>query len=263
MSDAGCEGGEVDSQGAAELSGGEAFSAYGTRELCAHLAERSIAWLVRNNRRCPCRSTRRNRLWLTARAAAVSLQRPVNLGRLVNLGLAHTDHHWAITSPPPTATPPQTAPGGSRRHPAAPEPDQRGPKRPPPRQHSDCRGLAVGAGLTRSRPLPDLQLGRHRGTSGRSDIPRTGSPGSLPVERCRTIPAPQRGQSGGVSAGPSAVPAIVCAVVGEPSAGVPQSLQALQAASAESEGACVRAARLLARHGMLVRFRPLGRGTRP
>ena len=111
MSSAGCEGGEVDSQGAAELWGGEACSACGTRELRAHLAERTIAWLVRNNRRCPCRSTQRSRLWLTARAAAV------NLRRLVNLGLAHNDHHWAITSPPPTATPPPAALGGSRRHP--------------------------------------------------------------------------------------------------------------------------------------------------
>ena len=54
------------------------------------MAERSIAWLVRNNRRCPCRGTERNRQRLTTRAAAV------NLKRLVNLGLTHTDHHWAI-----------------------------------------------------------------------------------------------------------------------------------------------------------------------
>ena len=55
------------------------------------MAERSIAWLVRNNRRCPYRGIHKNRRWLTTRAAAVNLQ------RLVNLGLTHTGHHWAIT----------------------------------------------------------------------------------------------------------------------------------------------------------------------
>ena len=55
------------------------------------MAERSIAWIVRKNRRCPYRGTERNQLWLTTRAAAVNLQ------RLINLGLTHNDNHWAIT----------------------------------------------------------------------------------------------------------------------------------------------------------------------
>ncbi len=54
------------------------------------MAERSIAWLVRNNRRCPYRGIHKNRQWLTTRAAAV------NLKRLTNLGLTHTGRHWAI-----------------------------------------------------------------------------------------------------------------------------------------------------------------------
>ena len=54
------------------------------------MAERSIAWLVRNNRRCPYRGTQRNQLWLTTRAAAV------NLARLTNLGITHNGRHWAI-----------------------------------------------------------------------------------------------------------------------------------------------------------------------
>ena len=54
------------------------------------MAERSIAWLVRNNRRCPYRGTAKNRHWLKLRAAAV------NLTRLVNLGLHHNGTNWAI-----------------------------------------------------------------------------------------------------------------------------------------------------------------------
>ncbi len=54
------------------------------------MAERSIAWLVRNNRRCPYRSIHKNRQWLTTRAAAV------NLARLTNLGITHNGRHWAI-----------------------------------------------------------------------------------------------------------------------------------------------------------------------
>ena len=55
------------------------------------MAERTIAWLVRNNRRCPYRGTRKNRDWLTLRAAAV------NLTRLSGLGLHHNETGWAIT----------------------------------------------------------------------------------------------------------------------------------------------------------------------
>ena len=54
------------------------------------MAERSIAWLVRNNRRCPYRGIHKNRQWLTTRAAAV------NLKRLTNLGITHNGRHWAI-----------------------------------------------------------------------------------------------------------------------------------------------------------------------
>ena len=55
------------------------------------MAERTIAWLVRNNRRCPYIGTRKNRHWLALRAAAV------NLTRLTNLGLHHNGTNWAIT----------------------------------------------------------------------------------------------------------------------------------------------------------------------
>ena len=54
------------------------------------MAERTIAWLVRNNRRCPYRGVRKNRHWLTLRAAAV------NLTRLTSLGLHHNGTNWAI-----------------------------------------------------------------------------------------------------------------------------------------------------------------------
>ena len=55
------------------------------------MAERTIAWLVRNNRRCPYIGTRKNRHWLTLRAAAI------NLARLTSLGLHHNGTNWAIT----------------------------------------------------------------------------------------------------------------------------------------------------------------------
>lgn len=55
------------------------------------MAERSIAWLVRNNRRCPYRGIQKNRHWLALRAAAV------NLTRLTGLSLHHNGTHWAIT----------------------------------------------------------------------------------------------------------------------------------------------------------------------
>jgi IS5 family transposase len=49
------------------------------------MVERSLAWLVRPGRRVAYRGTARNRIWLAHRAAAVNLQ------RLVNLGLSHDD----------------------------------------------------------------------------------------------------------------------------------------------------------------------------
>ena len=54
------------------------------------MAERTIAWLVRNNRRCPYRGAAKNRHWLALRAAAV------NLTRLTSLGLHHNGADWAI-----------------------------------------------------------------------------------------------------------------------------------------------------------------------
>jgi DDE family transposase/transposase-like protein DUF772 len=53
--------------------------------------ERAIAWLVaRGNRRVPYRSVIANDTWLHHRAAAL------NLRRLVNLGLTHTDGTWHL-----------------------------------------------------------------------------------------------------------------------------------------------------------------------
>jgi IS5 family transposase len=55
------------------------------------MVERTIAWLVRGpNRKVRYRGLDRNRIWLAHRAAAV------NLDRLVNLGLTHTPDGWAI-----------------------------------------------------------------------------------------------------------------------------------------------------------------------
>lgn len=47
------------------------------------MVERSLAWLVRPGRRVAYRGVARNRIWLAHRAAAVNLQ------RLINLGLTH------------------------------------------------------------------------------------------------------------------------------------------------------------------------------
>jgi IS5 family transposase len=56
------------------------------------MVERTIAWLVRGpNRKVRYRGVERNQIWLAHRAAAV------NLNRLVNLGLTHTGDGWAIT----------------------------------------------------------------------------------------------------------------------------------------------------------------------
>ena len=49
------------------------------------MVERSLAWLVRPGRRVAYRGIARNRIWLAHRAAAINLQ------RLVNLGLDHRD----------------------------------------------------------------------------------------------------------------------------------------------------------------------------
>ncbi|MEV0305707.1 transposase, partial [Streptomyces prasinus] len=58
--------------------------------------ERAVAWLVHHgNRRLRYRGTLRNDAWLHTRAAAL------NLRRLINLGLTHTDGAWHLT---PTAT---------------------------------------------------------------------------------------------------------------------------------------------------------------
>jgi IS5 family transposase len=55
------------------------------------MVERTLAWLVRRGRRVAYRGTARNRIWLAHRAAAINLQ------RLINLGL---DHHgtWQLTT---------------------------------------------------------------------------------------------------------------------------------------------------------------------
>jgi len=55
------------------------------------MVERTLAWLVRRGRRVAYRSTARNRIWLAHRAAAVNLQ------RLINLGLDH-QKAWVLTS---------------------------------------------------------------------------------------------------------------------------------------------------------------------
>jgi IS5 family transposase len=54
------------------------------------MVERSLAWLVRPGRRVAYRGTARNRIWLAHRAAAINLQ------RLINLGLSH-DGAWQIS----------------------------------------------------------------------------------------------------------------------------------------------------------------------
>jgi len=52
--------------------------------------ERSIAWIVRGNRRLRYRGVTANDSWLHLRLTAV------NLRRLTNLGLHHTDTTWAL-----------------------------------------------------------------------------------------------------------------------------------------------------------------------
>ena len=54
------------------------------------MVERSIAWLVRGNRKVRYRGTTKNDWWLHHRAAAV------NLRRLITLGLDHTGTNWVL-----------------------------------------------------------------------------------------------------------------------------------------------------------------------
>ena len=54
------------------------------------MAERSIAWLTRGNRRLRYRGTAKNNTWLHTRAAAL------NLRRLLALGLHHDQTTWAL-----------------------------------------------------------------------------------------------------------------------------------------------------------------------
>lgn len=54
------------------------------------MVERSIAWLVRGNRKLRYRGTATNDRWLHHRAAAL------NLRRLITMGLTHTGTGWAI-----------------------------------------------------------------------------------------------------------------------------------------------------------------------
>ena len=76
------------------------------------MAERTIAWLVRNNRRCPYRGIHKNRHWLALRAAAA------NLTRLTSLGLHHKGTNWPSPDPPGTAStapdPPEPTPTAAR-----------------------------------------------------------------------------------------------------------------------------------------------------
>ena len=55
------------------------------------MVERSIAWLVRGNRKLRYRGTTKNDHWLHHRAAAI------NLRRLITLGLDHDTAGWALS----------------------------------------------------------------------------------------------------------------------------------------------------------------------
>jgi len=55
------------------------------------MVERTLAWLTRQGRRVAYRGTTRNRIWLAHRAAAINLQ------RLINLGLTN-DNGWRLTT---------------------------------------------------------------------------------------------------------------------------------------------------------------------
>jgi hypothetical protein len=54
------------------------------------MVERSIAWIVRGNRKLRYRGTAKNDSWLHHRVAAI------NLRRLIVLGLTHTGTTWAV-----------------------------------------------------------------------------------------------------------------------------------------------------------------------
>ncbi|MFF7363305.1 transposase, partial [Streptomyces sp. NPDC008125] len=55
--------------------------------------ERAVAWIVHHgNRRLRYRGTIKNDLWLHTRAAAL------NLRRLINLGLTHTQGTWHLAT---------------------------------------------------------------------------------------------------------------------------------------------------------------------
>ena len=61
-----------------------------THETRADLVERTIAWLVRGNRRLPTEASPKMTHWLHHRAAAI------NLRRLGTLGLTHTGTSWPL-----------------------------------------------------------------------------------------------------------------------------------------------------------------------
>lgn len=61
------------------------------------MVERSIAWLVRQNRRLRYRGVARNRAWWTLRCGAVNLKRLVNLGLTID-----TTGTWTIPTAAPT-----------------------------------------------------------------------------------------------------------------------------------------------------------------
>jgi len=54
------------------------------------MVERSIAWLVRGNRKVRYRGVAKNDQWLHHRAAAITLRRPITLR------LDHTGNNWVI-----------------------------------------------------------------------------------------------------------------------------------------------------------------------
>ena len=117
------------------------------------MAERSIAWLVHKNRRCPYIGTHKNRHWLTLRAAAVNLKRLTNLGTTPqrhqlghHLTQPHpkTPQHAANTPPTPPATPktrPATNPTPPPTTGATPTQTPQAAKTPPP--HTPCSAVSL------------------------------------------------------------------------------------------------------------------------
>ena len=85
--------GEHDALLAAARSGWRAGTGVDDYRQWRPLVERSIAWLVADgHRRVRYRGVARNRLGLSVRAAAI------NLRRLLNLGLVHTDNGWTLAT---------------------------------------------------------------------------------------------------------------------------------------------------------------------